>query len=723
MNAMTTTRRLLLLPALALALLGACGDDDGMGLPDAGPRLDGGPDGPVPFGIEVTVAPARSAYRIGQSVRLEVEVIDIDEEIIEGAEVVFSVEDDAAADMGEGVFELTTEGRIQFNACTVRAGPSGEEPLCDFAQIFVDAGAPNLEVTSPTPGAELGGGEATAIVVEGSVADTETSAGTLRVFVNGSTVELDEMGAFRTELPALFGINHIEVVASDGVTEDARVEMDVLWAEDYRPAMDSEGTRPEVTFGEGITLQLGQRFFDDGEPLDTMADPVRTEDLADIFELVLQNVDFRGFLPDPVIDNAPTLFLRITEVRTSDIDVVVDVVEGGAELFLRIGTLDADTVGNLEFEGTMLDLGGGLTASLSAFARLDVSKAGPEAPVEASVEELTIAIEDVEGRFRSAEANAILQLAEGLLRSTLEDQLRDAFGDSLLDAIPAVLADAIGSLDTALQDQTIPLETELFPPVTIQLDGRVASIDTRYRRWMRTPLQMTVSTDATPAWPESRGAADLVGVTDPLFETTPVQLGMKVALLNGLLHTLWNSGLLEIDATAILPEDLAGLVMGADLSGKLPPVIRPARGAETTDLVLALGQAELQLNALGADTRFGVTIEAGVTLDIVDGAIVLNVDEEPFIRTWIIESTEARPPINEEGLEGILRDQLWPELRGAVMDGLSLELPALEVGDLTGIAPELDGFALSFELARPLDVREDSAVADLAIVGTVPAGM
>jgi len=83
MNAMTTTRRLLLLPALALALLGACGDDDGMGLPDAGPRLDGGPDGPVPFGIEVTVAPARSAYRIGQSVRLEVEVIDIDEEIIE----------------------------------------------------------------------------------------------------------------------------------------------------------------------------------------------------------------------------------------------------------------------------------------------------------------------------------------------------------------------------------------------------------------------------------------------------------------------------------------------------------------------------------------------------------------------------------------------------------------------------------------------------------------
>ena len=37
----------------------------------------------------------------------------------------------AAADMGEGVFELTTEGRIQFNACTVRAGPSGDTHRID----------------------------------------------------------------------------------------------------------------------------------------------------------------------------------------------------------------------------------------------------------------------------------------------------------------------------------------------------------------------------------------------------------------------------------------------------------------------------------------------------------------------------------------------------------------------------------------------------------------
>lgn len=701
--------RVFLSALLAFGL--ACGDDS-MAPSDGGP--DARPPDTPPFGIEVRVSPPRESYRTDQTIRMVAEVTDVDGALIEGAAVTWSVEPASAATaLGDGVFTLIEEGFVELTGCTSAAGPDGE-PLCDFSRILVDSGAPNLEVSSPTPGEELGGEGATEIVVTGSVADTRD----VQVFVNGELASLDEMGSFTHRLTPLFGANHLEVVASDGLTESSRVEMDVLWADGYVPA--TNGDRPEIALPEGLVLQLGQPFFDDGSPLDTTADPVRTEDLADVFELVLRHVDFRGLLPDPLVDSAPTLLLRVTEVRTGDVNVQLDVVDGGVELFVRIGSLAVDTAGSLEFEGAMLDLGGGLDASLSAFARVDVSKAGPDAPIESRVRDLQVAVEDIEGRFTAPEANAILQLAEGLLRSTLETQLQAAFSGSLLDAIPAVLTDALGSLDTALQGQSVAIDTPLFPAVTLQLDGRLAGLDSRYRRYLRAPLQLTVGTDQRATHPDSRGAANLVAAADPLFATSPVQLGVKVALLNGLLHTLWNSGLLEIDASALLPEDLAGAIMSARLSGRMPPVIRPARGAETDDLVLVVGQAELTLEALGATTLFGITLEAGASIDMVDGALSLTLAEEPFVRVWIIESSAARPPIDDATLAALLTTELWPQLRAAIAGGLDLQLPTLSVGDLTSIAPDLDGFALNLELRQPLDVREDSLVLDALLVGSVP---
>jgi len=715
---MTTTRttRFLLLPLLSLALV-ACGDDDMM-VDDGGLVIpDTGTGRPVPFGITVSISPPRADYALNQAVRVNAVVTDVDGNEID-IPVSFRAEPEAAATPGDtpGLFTLVQEGYVDLYGCTDDPGPT-LEPVCDFARILVDQGSPTLVVTSPLPGAELGGDGATAIVVEGSVTDSRD----VTVYVNGAPTEVDELGAFRAEVTPRFGVNHLDISASDEITDVARVQMDVLWAERYAPA--TVGETPTVVLPDGITLQLGQGFFDDGVALDTSIEPPMTNDLADVLELVLRNVDFRGFLPDPVVDSAPTLFLRVTETRIRDLDVSLDVIDGGAELFVRIGALEADTAGQLQYESTMLSLGGGLEASLSAYARLLISKDGPEAPLEASIEDLTIAIEGIEGRFDSAEANAVLRLAEGLLRTTLERELADAFGSTLLDAIPAVLTDALGSIDTALQDQTIPIDTGIFPAVTLNLDGRLASLTTQHRRWMRAPLQLTVSTDATAAHPTSRGAADMIALADPLFRGRPVQAGIKVGLLNGLLHTLWNSGMLDIDATTLLPEGVAGAVMRAELSGKLPPVIRPARGDEPYDLVLALGQAELLLEALGDTTTYAMTLEAGVNANVTAGVVTLEIAEEPFVRTWIIESTSERPLIDENALRGLVLDELWPSLRDAVAGGLALELPALSIGELGEIAPALAGFELEFELADELDVREDSLVLDVSLIGRMPPTM
>ncbi len=551
------------------------------------------------------------------------------------------------------------------------------------------------------------------IEVTGSVADSRTPT----VFINGVPAEVDEMGMFSGSVTPLFGVNHLEIVASDEVTDQARIQMDVMWADRYN-APDA-GDNPSVTLPEGITLQLGQAFFDDGAPLDLEATPLTTRDLAGIFELVLANLDFMSFLPSPLIDSS-ALQLNVTSVDVSDVTVEVDVVDGGVELFVRFGNMVANTSGSLDFEGSMLSLDGSVGITASAFAAMSVSKADLDSPIVAEVDALDVAIEDIRGNFTDDQANAILALAESFFRTTLEDELRAGFNSSLVEALPDILGGALEGLDTALRDQTIPLETDIFPALTISLDARLARIETAQRRWLRAPLRFQLGTDAAIVHPETRGAVDLVAAADPLFDGIPVQMGVRLLVINGLLHTLWNSGLLEIDATGLLPESIAGAVEEAVISGKMAPIVRPARGAETNDLVMSIGQMELKLQVLEDITTFGVTIEAGADLNVADGAVALELAETPIIRTWIIESNTPTPLIDDDALKTLLEGDLWTQIRESVTGGIMFELPSLDVGDLSALAPGLSGFALSIDMNDRLDVREDSAVLDLAIVGSLP---
>ena len=708
-------RSSMVMAALMASIVMGCGDDSGPTTMDGSLRPDLGPDADItaPAGIEVQLSPARTYYRTEQTVGVLATVLDIDSMPMNGVDVVITAEPaGAASDLGGGNFTLLQEGALVFEACTAIGGVTGA-PICDSVRILVDDGSPSLEVSAPAPGAELGGDGSAAIEVSGSVADSREVV----VYVNGTPAEVDDMGMFTASIPPLFGVNHLEVAASDGVSDAARVELDVLWGDRYLPT--DEGDQPAVTIDDALTLQLAQAFFDDGTALDTETMPLTTRDLAGVFELVLTNLDFVNLLPNPLIDTA-SLDLHVTDVESTDLTVEVDVVEGGAELFVRFGSLDASTTGVLRFDGADLDLGGGIHIEASAFARLTVTKADDASPVVAEVDTIAVAIEELDGRFVDSQANAILALAEGVFRNTLEDQLRAAFSGTLINALPQILGGALNGLDTALRDQQILLDTSFFEPVTITFDARLSGLETQHRRWLRAPMRMRLATDASIAHPESRGVVDLEATGEALFDGIPVQLAIRLAVVNGLLHTLWNSGLLEIDATNLLPASLAGAIEQATISGRMAPIVRPARGTETDDLMLSLGQMELQLRVLDDVTRFGITIESGANLNVVDGSISLDLAPTPRVGTWIIESNTATPLIDDVALKGLLETNLWPQIRDAVSGGIAFSLPNLDVGDLSSISPALAGFMLSIQMNQRLDVRENSAVLDLAIIGTLP---
>ena len=676
---------------------------------------------PVPAAIEADINPSRVWYHTGQTVELLGIVTDFAERPIEDVEVAWTAEPASAATMGaagsnpsNAVFTLETQGRVEFTGCVVPSNPDLEPTLCDTLAVRVDDGMPTLEVSSPTPGAELD--DEAGITVTGSVADRSM----VRVYVNGMPSSPDEMGNFSATVPAMFGSNHITVAATDGLTDASTVEMDVMWAPAYTPAMGMDGT-PSIGFDDGLELWLGQDFFDDGAPVDVETRPVVTADLAGLLEVVIANLDVASVIPDPLVDSPPTFTLRLRNASVGAPEVEMDLTDDGADLFIRIGRIEADTQGALIVDTTSLPLHGTITGSAVAFAQLTIRKDDEASPLEVTMGELTVGIESLEGSFESVETQAVFALAEGLLRTTLEGALSDAVNDSILDSVPGLLQDALGAVDEALDNQEILLDSPPFGPVTIEIDGGINQINLNYQREMQATLRTSVGTDATSVHPGSRGIAriDPFDFTPPFLNEGRLQVGVRLGFLNGLTHALWSSGLLNVDVTPILPEAATAFVSAAVMDGQMPPVLRPARIGEEGPLVLTLGQLELVLTVMGEEVRYGVSLDASVNVTVMDNRIAIEVGETPSIHVWTIVP-HSNPRLLGPDVIADLLATLWPDLRDSIAGGLAFELPIPGLGDLGGLAPALADFTLALQEGEPMRIRGGVVVLDAVLEGTLP---
>jgi hypothetical protein len=692
-----------LLPFLVLL---ACGGDD------APPPIVT-PDGPA--ALALSIDPVRAFFHTAQVVTLTATVTDGEGTALPDAAVMFSAMPDASvtampAGVQSATYMIAASGSISFTACVVEA-PS----ICDTLDILVDDGSPALEVETPLPGAEID--DPAGIVVRGSVAD---ASGELRVFVNGSAVELDGMGVFETTIAPRLGVEHIDVVASDGLTDVSTVEMDVLWAPAFTPAVDVDG-RPGFTLDDSAGLWFGQRFFDDGVALDPAATPLVTRDLADLLELVMLEADLSGIIRNPVVDEG-AFVLNLTDPAIASPSAEISIQDGGLEIFLRIGELRATTSGGLTIESETFDLAGSIRAAAVASATLTVRKDSPDAEVVVELGELTVSLESIEGAFVSDEVTALFRLATGVLRTRLEAELLESVEGLLGESVPALLREVLTGLDSALAGQTISIDSPPLPPVEVTLDGRMSRIETHYRRELLAPLRMAVSAPIEARHASSRGFArlDTSGVTPEFFRGGSVELGLSIGFLNALLHVLWNAGLLDLDLTPLLPEGVSGFVSEARLDAKLPPMTRPPRVDETHDLVLTLGQVELVAMLSSGPARFGVQIGAGIDIQLADNRLALTIAEEPVLRVWAIELAEDESIVTPEVVTALIND-LWPDLRSSIGDSLSLELPIPPLDGLAGVAPDLATFQLTLGETDPrLHPRGELVILDAAITGRVP---
>jgi hypothetical protein len=706
--------------ALVMALGVACrGGERTSGNADAG-YTDVPPPTPSGARVEITLEPQKYVYPTGLPITPTAKVFNEQDEVVEEASVQWTVTpNDAYDSLPDNKYIPTSEGELTLKACQTQEGSATD--LCGTKSIVIDSGNPDLQVSSPKAGAFIGTMGESKIQVEGEVSDTH---GTTQVFVNSTKVQVEDDGTFSHGLEPEFGVNHIEIRANDGLhNTDNTVVRDVMYAPHYQSVDVGAGQVGFMTDG-GISLQLGQNFFDDTEPPTTQGgSTIVTNDFADIAELLIQNIDLAGQIPNPAIDTS-AVTLNIPDLQIGSPQVAIDITNQGLDLYLYAPNVTVTTGGGLTFEGQQLNLSGTVDAQLSGVVSMRLDKPSGSDPFEADISDLFVSLDRVESSFADPKADALFALAESALRSKLESLVVSEIESRFLQQIPTLVTDALNSINDAISQQSFTFDNSLIGKRTFTLNGSVGRFATSFRQAVRLSIDGTGQTSGEAIHPNAPGFPRLTdpGTAAPLFEQSRLQLGVDLGVLNGALYALWKAGFLKLDITDRLPDSVKGVAESGTLNAQLPPVLAPADDTSEYDLLLRLGQTEVEAKLLNQTDRVAANIKVGLDVTFDDSTLTLDIADSPTIDSWLIETTGEAPILTEELLRGAVKNEVWPRISSALEGGLEIDVPLPDLSAISNISPTLSDLKLDIVQARPLDVRRGFLMLDSKLEGRLELG-
>ncbi|MCA9539106.1 MAG: hypothetical protein KC620_09465 [Myxococcales bacterium] len=656
------------------------------------PEPDAAP--PRPGYVEVTLMPRRPIYALTANITASAAVFDQNGMPMPRATVEWRVTPAGLADIdAEGAITLLGEGPGAVMAC------AGE--VCGRAAIYVDAGPPSLTVEAPERGAILGPADGEGIEVRGTASD---SSGHVEVRVNGAPVEVDAEGHFATTLAAQFGVNRVEVTADDGVQRTpARDVRDVLWAPAFIPVDEQGATVPSA-----VTLRLDQALLDTDQEvgLRREAGEVRIGDAAELIDALVQLVELGALLPDPQLVDTDALSLRVTHVSLGRPEVEMIFTAEGIELFVRLPAVEADTEGQLVVEGEEISLNGTLRAGVAAFARLDLSL---DNQLHVEVGDVGVALESIGGQFQSETARTLVETLGTALGNVARDLALGLIEGLIRDQLPSLIEAGLESLLSTLSSIPLQFDTGLegVPPLDLELQIAPAALELQREQMMRLGLDARVQHRQPVVAPhEDPGVAQLS--PDEFIEGQGNGLGAAVrfALLNGLLHEVWRTGLLQIAPP--LPPELAGVLGEVRIDATMPPVIAPAPVGSELPLLLQIGDLRMSTQGLAAPApdvyAISLQVAAGVRLD---GAhIELQVAEAPDIQAVLIEQGQDTPLLTADALAGLLGRVIWPLVEEALANGLAFGIDPIEIdpGLLADYAPRIEGMTIAPDFGHRLRI-------------------
>ncbi len=630
----------------------------------------------LPAALVVAKVPDQPVYGIGQVIEVVAIVTDQYGNEVVDAPVDFVSNPAAGAMIGSSRFRYFEDGTFVVTV-TVAPPTEGDVVLSEDVTIVVNGNGPQIQCDNPADGQMINIAPGGTLNFQGSVDD---SSGVDSVVVNGVAATLDGSGGFSLPITVDFGINFLDIVATDSFGEESSRTCAFLASDRWSP--------PGDVLGDTVALSLGQGAIDDMDPAGSV------DSLNDLLHTVVNSPGLRNTLHTSLLANNPlkprscdySTFLGCvfrSEINYLDSQLngpnrtELTLIDGGMHALVRLENvrirLDVDTnLGDTEGWATIsyvqieLDFAAGLSGGRPTLTVVPGS-------VDVESGSISTSFSGIDGFF----INIIVDLLQNTVRGMVEDALtgfvEDNFNELLDGVVGSLDISSLGSVFTVPRlDGSGNIELNFgvgFSSISPTASRLLFGIGTRF-------------TGPTAIGRPTLGVAVPHGGTAPLRDD-PNRMGRTAAvsihlgLFNQVLHALWRGGLLEatIDSSTLGGDSPDGLT--AVVSGALPPVaVMNGEG----EVELGIGTLAMQLTypgifddpifvVLGARASTDVSLSGN---DITFGTI--TVDDLYFSAEGVSLDMATRETL----------ERFFTSLVQSIVDGaLNDALPALPIPSFT----------------------------------------
>ncbi len=652
----------------------------------------------LPASISMTPNPQKSVYGLGEVVQFSTIVQDEYGNRIPDAQVDFSV-NPSADRFGRARWEFNTEDVYTVDA-EVTGNTKGGMDLTASAEITVNGEGPAIECENPADGSVVDAAPGDNVKLTGNVDDGHAVDS---VSVDGSSVSVSGSGSFSTNLNTRYGINFVDVVATDEYGEENSRTCAFLVADNWQ---DTQGL--DSYLSDAVSLYLGQDALDDGNSgdffLDSLMDVLHTvlnsDGLIDsvdpdgLDELLYSSNPLKSYscdARDPVFNSC---------LHRSSVNYIRDPDQSWGDPGIEPYQTATDkhdvslswTYSGLDLEGTFNDLGIRLKVDSSACGVVrgwvyvdsidieistDLELSGGEPSASVTSSDVTN-VGNVNPDFGGT-CGTLADYLQGILQGIIQDEVESQLESLLDDNIGPVVDDLFSNLEVSALNSTFDVP-KLAGSGSVPIDFNVdfSRLETNTSRAL-----IGIGTKFTAQDVQNSSDPDRVPLPGGSIHLDPstsesVAGAVHVGVFNYALHALWRGGLFDAQLGSSLFGSSAPSGTNASLNVDLPPI---ARRLDDGDVELMIGAASIDLVypglfddpiefEVGMVARTGVDVQGGDTLEFND----ISIEELYFTPVGVKLDSDSR---------AVVSSFLRSLFQNVVDESLNSALPALPIPSFT----------------------------------------
>lgn len=613
----------------------------------------------LPAAIVVSPVPDRPVYARGEIIELGHRVVDrYDNPVPEAAVAVTS---QPAADVSAGArFRYFANGVYQLTA-TVSGPTDGGVLLEASAAVLVDGTGPEIACDQPLDGEMIDHPPGDPIGFSGTVSGL---AGVVEVAVNGTSVAVDGAGRFSTSLPTRFGINFVELAATDEFGKESTRVCSFLVADRF--ADDGEA------LSGAVSMNLRQPAVDDGSRSGGI------NSLGDILHTAINSAGLKQKIHEMLLaanplKNSCDLDTWLGCVFRSRLDylsssfagvntVALDLVSGGIDARMRIN--DARLRLRVRATGG-IDTTGWVIADWAEIRLIfDTTLSGGRPRLTIRPGTIQTSVGPIDTDFSGVDG-FLLDIIASFAESTIRDLIANQVNRLIRRSLGAALDGIVANLDISKLARSFDVpRLDGGPAIGVTFTPGFSDVAANNARLL---FGLSTRFEAPAAHARPSLGAPVAAPPGPVSPNVsqPAVIAIHSAVLNQALHALWRGGL--FDATLDADGATATLATG------LPPVVTMAGGDRVE---IALGDVAVTLdvpNVFPEPVPMILGMRGSLRFSRSGDDIVFDdfvIDELYFTSQQVSIDAE-----NRDLIEGFLIEVLT----GVVGNSLNDALPALPI--------------------------------------------